>query len=276
MKRKLSLRTAIALVIAGLFLFPIYWMASTSLKTEQEIFADPPTFFPARITFEGYVHQLTSRGRSTILIYFMNSIIISITTMAISVGLSIAAAYGLSRVRTRINRYLLLMFLVTQMMPTVLFLAPLFIIFNRIHLLDSLVAPIVSTCLHAIPFCVLILRPYLLSVPRELEDAAVIDGCNRLLCLAYVIIPVIIPGIFVTAAFSFLFGWGNLMAPLTFIRTEKYYPLTVNLYKAIGEYGTDWNSLMAYAVVVTVPVVAIFSVLQRYIVSGLTSGALKG
>jgi len=269
-------RTLIAFMIAGLFLFPVYWMAITSLKTEQEIFAYPPSFFPGKITLEGYVHQLTSRTRASILTYFMNSVLISTFTMVISIGLSVFAAYGLAKFRPRINRYLLLMFLVTQMMPTVLFLAPLFIIFNRVHLLDSLIAPIVSTCLHAIPFCVLILRPYFLSVPGELEDAAVIDGCNRLTSLVYVIIPVVCPGILVTAAFSFLFGWGNLMAPLTFIRTERNYPLTVNLYKAIGEYGTDWNSLMAYAVVVTVPVVLIFSFLQRYIVSGLTSGALKG
>ena len=275
MKKK-YIKFIIGLIITLLFMFPIYWMIITSLKTEPEMNAYPPTFFPENITFRGYADQLSARSRLPIISYFINSLILAGLTLLISTALSTLSAYGLARFNLKINKYILLVFLITQMLPIVLFYAPLFILFRNIGLFDSLLAPVISTCLHAIPFSILTLTPYFLTIPKELESAALIDGCDKLTTFLYVMVPIVYPGILVIAAFSFIFGWGDLMGPLTFIRTESKLPLTVNMYKAIGEYGTDWNSLMAFAVVVTMPVMIIFIALQKHLVSGLATGSVKG
>lgn len=267
--------TVFSLILLAVFLFPVYWMIITSLKTTPEIFARTPTFYPQNITFEGYEAQLF-RATYSIWLNLKNSVLLGLFTMLISTSLATLSAYGLARYKLRVNRYVLFAFLLTQMLPTVLFLTPLFMIFRDIGILNSLPAPIIFTCLHGIPFCVITLRPYFLSIPRDLEDAAIIDGCNSFTTFIRIMIPISYPGILVSAAFTFLWGWGDLMGPLTFLQSDKLHPLTVNMYKAIGEYSTEWNSLMAFAVIITVPVLIIFIALQKYLVSGLTSGAVKG
>lgn len=264
------------LIILIIFLFPIYWMVITSLKTSSEIFAEVPTFFPKQIDISGYISQLFVRTSVPITTNLRNSLIISGLTTIISTTLAAFSAYGLARFNFKINKAVLLSILITQMIPTVLFLSPLFIIFKKIGILDTLLAPVVFTCLHSIPFCIITLRPYFLGVPKELEDAAIIDGCNRFSVFTKVMVPISYPGIIVSAAFTFLWGWGDLMGALTFIKTDSLHPLTVNMYKAIGEYGIQWNSLMAFAVILTIPVVLMFIFLQKYLITGMTAGAVKG
>ena len=162
------------------------------------------------------------------------------------------------------------------MMPTVLFLSPLFMTFKKIGVLNTLLAPVIYTSLNSIPFCIITMRPYFLDIPKELEDAAIIDGCGRFRTFTRVMVPISYPGIVVSAAFTFLWGWGDLMGALTFIQNDSLHPLTVNMYKAIGEYGIEWNSLMAFAVILTIPVLLIFLFLQKYLISGITAGAVKG
>lgn len=173
------------------------------------------------------------------------------------------------------NKTLMFVVLVTQMMPTVLFLSPLFITFQKIGVLDTLLAPVLYTSLQSIPFCIITLRPYFLDIPGELQDAALIDGCGRFKTFTKVMVPISYPGIVVSAAFTFLWGWGDLMGALTFIQTDSLQPLTVNMYKAIGEFGIEWNNLMAYAVILTLPVMIMFLFLQKYLISGITAGAVK-
>lgn len=270
------LLNAAALVIVALFLFPIYWMIITSLKSSAEIFAATPTFFPKEIHLDGYISQLFVRTSVPIWVNLRNSLVIALGTTILSTSLATVSAYGLARFNLKINRSVLLAFLITQMMPTVLFLSPLFIIFKRIGILQSLISPIIYTSLFGIPFCVITLRPYFLGIPKELEDSAIIDGCGRFTTFLRIMFPIASPGIIVAAAFTFLWGWGDLMGALTFIQTDTLYPLTVNMYKAIGEYGIEWNSLMAFSVIITIPVLIIFMTLQKYLVTGITSGAVKG
>lgn len=265
----------LAIVVTVVMLFPVYWMFNTSFKTQKEIFRYPPTFVPEDFTMEGYQYQLRLGSKLPLGSYFTNSMIIASLTMAISTGLSSLSAYGLARFRLKSTRYILLGFLVSQMLPVVVFLSPLFITFRLLGLLDTYFAPVTLTAIHGIPFAVLTLRPYFMSIPTELEDAAVIDGCGRWTTFLRVMAPIASPGIAVSAAVTFMFGWGNLMGPLTFLRTEAKLPLTVTMFKAIGVYGTDWNMLMAYAVVLALPVMVIFLFLQKAIVSGLTAGAIK-
>ncbi|MCC2253340.1 carbohydrate ABC transporter permease [Ruminococcus sp. CLA-AA-H200] len=265
----------ITVIVLILFLFPIYWMVITSLKDTGEIFAKVPTFFPKNITFDGYISQLSVIGSVPLWRQFLNSFIIATLSTLISATLAVFSAYGLARFKLKLNKTLMFVVLVTQMMPTVLFLSPLFITFQKIGVLDTLLAPVLYTSLQSIPFCIITLRPYFLDIPGELQDAALIDGCGRFKTFTKVMVPISYPGIVVSAAFTFLWGWGDLMGALTFIQTDSLQPLTVNMYKAIGEFGIEWNNLMAYAVILTLPVMIMFLFLQKYLISGITAGAVK-
>ncbi len=275
-KRLLWLKTACAFLVCSLFLFPVYWMVITSFKPSTEIFGVYPTFFPKRFTLDGYVKQLFTNAITPLPVTLKNSLIISCATTLLATTLATFSSYGLVRFKYKFNKYILFAFLITQMMPTTLFLAPLFITFRNIKLLDTFAAPVIYNCLHSIPFCVITLRPYFLGIPQELEDAATIDGCNKLTAFLRVMVPITYPGIIISAAFTFLWGWGDLIGSLTFIRTEYRFPLTINMYKAIGEFGIEWNMLMSYAVIMTLPVILMMIFLQRYLVKGLSSGAVKG
>jgi len=275
-KRTRIIYNLITVVILVIFLFPIYWMVNTSFKGVEEIFARTPTFFPQAPTLDGYIHQLFVRGTVPFWRTFLNSLIIASLATIISAGLATFAAYGLARFKLSLTKAILFIVLLAQMMPAVLFLSPMFISFQRLNVLDTYLAPVMFTALQSIPFCIIVMRPYFLNIPGELEEAARIDGCGKLKTFFRVMAPISYPGIIVSAAFTFLWGWGDLMGSLTFIRSESMLPLTVNMFNAIGEDGIRWNSLMAFAVILTVPVVVIFVGLQKYLISGMTSGAVKG
>lgn len=274
-KKKNLVCNLITILILLVFLFPIYWMVITSLKTTSEIFAEVPTFFPKKITLNGYISQLSVVGSVPLWKNFSNSFIIAAASTLISTVLATLSAYGLARFRLRLSKPLTFIVLVTQMMPTVLFLSPLFITFKKLGILDTLLAPVIYISLQSIPFCIITMRPYFLEIPMELQEAATIDGCGRFKTFTKIMVPISYPGIVVSAAFAFLWGWGDLMGALTFIQKDALQPLTVNMYKAIGEFGIEWNNLMAYAVILTIPVLLIFLFLQKYLISGITAGAVK-
>jgi multiple sugar transport system permease protein len=261
----------IGIVVVAAFLFPIYWMMINSFKTQGEIFQVPPTFWPNELYLEGYTTQISGTlGRS-----FLNSLIVAISSMAIVVVLAIPAAYGLARYSIPGKKWMIMFFLVTQMLPVTVVLAPLFIMFKSFGLLNTLFAPILATTTMGIPFSILILRTYFLNAPKELENAAMIDGCTRFTAFLRVMIPISFPGIIVGAAFSFLFAWGDLIYSMTFIRNSEMWPLTAGVYSSMGKYGIQWNHLMAFATIIVLPVLALFILLQRYLIAGITNGAVK-
>jgi ABC-type sugar transport system, permease component len=169
-----------------------------------------------------------------------------------------------------------MLFLVTQMLPATLILTPLYLIFNKLNLIDTYFAPILADMTIGIPFVILILRTYFLSLPKELEDSAKIDGCNTFTSFLKIMLPISTPGVIMCAVFSFLFAWGDLAYSLTFVSSESMRSMTAGIYNFIGKYGIQWNCIMAYGTVITIPVIIIFVFLQKYIVSGLTTGAVKG
>jgi multiple sugar transport system permease protein len=196
--------------------------------------------------------------------------------MVISTVLSIPAAYGLARFQFRGKKVFIMLFLITQLLPAVFVLTPLFIIFKGIGILETYLSPIIADCTIGIPFSVLILRTYFLSIPRELDEAAKIDGCRPFSAFIKIMVPIAYPGVIVAAVFSFLFAWGDLVYGMTFISDQKLRPITAGIFNFMGQYGIAWNYLMAFGVVTILPVLLIFIFLQKYIVSGLTSGAVKG
>lgn len=264
-----------SVIIAVILLFPLYWMLVTSLKYEGDIFKTHPSLFPEKIFVDSYVAQL-GNGQYNMFRSFFNSAVISVSVLVISTILSIPAAYGLARFRFYGKKLFILLFLVTQMLPAVFVLTPLFIIFNKIGFLHTYMSPIIADCTIGIPFSVLILRTYFLSIPKELDDSAKIDGCNHFTAFLRIMVPIAYPGVVVAAVFSFLFAWGDLVYGMTFINKQEMRPITAGIFNFMGQYGIAWNYLMAFGVVTIIPVVLIFIFMQKYIISGLTNGAVKG
>jgi multiple sugar transport system permease protein len=266
---------AVSLIVFAVLMFPLYWMLVTSFKKEIEIFQVPPTLFPSVLNTDSYFAQL-KHGDFNMFGSFKNSFVISFCAMLISLVLAIPASYGIARFQFRGKRLCILSFLVTQMLPVSVLLTPMFILFKNLHLLNKQFSAILSDATIGIPFSVLILMSYFASIPKELEDASRIDGCNRFSAFLRVFLPIASPGVIVCAVFSFLYGWGDLAYGMTFLQDQKMRPITAGIFNFMGQYGTKWSYLTAFAVVTIIPVVLIFVFMQKYIISGLTSGAVKG
>ena len=256
-------------------LFPLYWIIIPSFKFESDVFLNPPQIIPSRLTLEAYIAQLTSPVFD-ILNGVKNSFLIAISSMFISAGLSIPAAYGLARFRVKGKRLVLLLFMISQMLPQIATLVPNFIIFQKLGIYNTYLAPIFADATLGIPFCILMMRTYFLSVPKEIDEAARIDGCNSIQSFIRIVMPMCSGGVVVAFEFSFLFSYSDLVYSLTYINDSSKWPVTVGIYNAIGRYGTAWSQAMAFGTIVALPIIILFIVMQKYIVEGLTAGSVKG
>lgn len=275
--KKESRSKLVSFLVGGLvflvFIFPLYWTVVTALKTQVEIFSIPTPLWPKNLTLDAFAKQLSSSGDT--LRGFKNSLIISCGATVIATVLAIPAAYGLARFRFGARRGLVLFFLITQMLPSTLVLTSLYIMFSKMHLLNTYWAPILADATLGIPFSIIILRTYFVSIPKELDEAAKIDGCGHVSAFTKIMLPIAKPGIVVAAVFSFVYAWGDLIYGITFITNPNMRPITSSIYNYVQQYQTLWNSTMAFGIIAITPVVLIFIFMQKYIVSGLTNGAVK-
>ena len=265
----------LSVLLLCLLLFPLFWIVVTSLKTEKEIFQIPPTLFPRVLNTKSYVAQVATDDFNMFQ-SFGNSLVISVGATLIAVVLAVPASYGIAKYHFKGKKAILLGFLVTQMLPVSVLLTPMFILFKNTHVYNTPVAAILADATIGIPFSVLILKNYFASIPKELEEAAYIDGCNRFTAFIRVLIPIAKPGVVVCSVFSFLYAWGDLAYGMTFIIDQTKRPITAGIFNFMGQYGTKWSYLTAFAVVTIIPVALIFIFMQKYIISGMTSGAVKG
>jgi multiple sugar transport system permease protein len=265
-------KTILATLFVLAYLFPVYWMIATSLKPYRQIFALPPKIFPIPPDFTSYDTQVLHNP--ALITVFLNSVIISLGTMGLTLLLAVPGAYGLSRLKLRGSGIMLLILLIGQLLPSIVIAGPLFLTYSRIGLLNTHVGLILADTTFTLPFSVIILRPFFLSVPSELEAAAKVDGCTQLGVLWRIVIPYVRPGLITVSAFAFLIAWGEFVFALS-LNTKTNQPVTVALNNYIGQYGTQWNDMMAVSTVVALPIILIFASLQRFIVGGLTSGAVK-
>lgn len=271
--RKGILYTVIGIVLTAAFLFPLYWMITTALKPAGSAFAEP-TLWPKTITFESFVLQ--NEHGVGIDTYFLNSLLISIGTTILTVVLGIPASYCIARTKNKVTSVLLLVFLVAQMMPSSLILTPLFVNFSRMQLINNYLGVILADATITIPFTVVVLRTHFKDVPKSLEEAATIDGCGPIGTFVRIMMPICSPGIAVSCVMSLFMAWGDMVFSLTFLNEERLKPLSLILYNAMGELGVRWEVLMAYATLVVAPIVILFIFAQRYVVSGISAGAVKG
>jgi multiple sugar transport system permease protein len=264
------------LVALTLFaLAPFAWVFLTSLKTRAELYATPLTYWPRTVTFANYVDAWTSK-LTPFSRFFANSLWVSSVTMVATTVISILAGYAIARFRFAGRQTFLLVFLATQMFPAVLLIAPLLSQWHAWGLIDTYQALIYSNFSFTVPFTVWMLVGYFESIPRELEESALMDGCGRFGALCRVVLPLAAPGIAATAIFAFVASWSELLFAITFTSQTEMRTLSAGLLFMVGQYEIQWGQLSAGVVISTIPVAILFTFLQRHLIRGLTAGALKG
>ena len=267
--------TTVGILLFLIMMFPIYWMLIASMMTEAQIFSSPPYLYPPTPSLDAYTFIFTSDSFRVGQL-FVNSFIISTSTMLMAVALSLPASYSLAKFDVRGKKIIILIFLISQMLPAVFNLIPYFFIFRGLGVQDTYLAPIIANMTTAIPFSIIMLRPYFQSIPTGLLEAARIDGSSHVNTFVHIMMPICTPGICVSLVFSFLFAYSDMIYAKTFLSDTLMWPLTTGIYQTIGRYNIQWSRAMAFAVVVCLPVLLIFVLMQRYIVDGLVSGAVKG
>lgn len=264
---------AIALVMAAIYLFPLYWMYVTSLKGGSEMFANPPNFWPAAPQWETYAYVWESRNMGR---YLWNSILIATGAVSLITVLGVGCAYVLARYRNRWVDAGLFLILMLQVLPASLMITPIFVGFSQFGLLDyPRLAVILAIAAKSMPFFVILVRATFMAVPQELEEAALVDGNSRIGAFFNIVLPLARNGILVSAILIFMQAFGEFVYSKSIIQAVELQPASVGLNSFMGPNTSEWNNIMAYATMYVTPILAIFILLQRRIVSGLTSGALK-
>lgn len=264
---------AVALVLAVVYLFPIYWMYITSLKADSEVFASPPTFWPNDPDFSTYPEVWVRRTMGT---FLWNSTVIALGVTAITVLLGTGCAYVLARYRSSWIDAGLFLVLMLQVLPASVMITPLYVGFAQLGLLEyPRFAVILATAAKAMPFYIVLVRATFMNVPRELEEAALVDGNSRWGAFAFIVLPLARNGILVLAILTFMTSFGEYIYSKSIIQNPTYQPASVGLAGFLGPNAKDWVGIMTYASIYVTPILLFFVILQRRIVAGLTSGALK-
>jgi len=266
-----------AYIVLGLLvvwaIFPVYWLFASSVKPAGQLFAYPPRIFPAKFSFDHFSQILNYTSFPT---YFVNSVYVAVLTTVVSLGIASLGGYGLTRYNTRATRYLARVVLFTYMFPRILLIIPLYYMINMIGLIDTRAGLILAYSTFNLPFALWLLRSYFATIPRELDESAMIDGAGRFQTFARVIFPLALPGLATTAIFSFVNAWNEFMYASVFISSDAKKTLPIAIQSMVSGELTSWGGLLASATMVTIPTVLFFAFLQKYIVAGLTAGAMKG
>src|SRR5688500_7413832 len=269
---------AALIILCAIVLYPVMLVCKKAFEPGRQ-FALSASPIPTEVTtanFEKLFTQQGAHGEFLFLRHALNSIVVALATTVVGVILSCTAAYALSRFRFPGRKTGLTMFLVVQMFPATLLLIPLYVVLNQLGLLNSIVGLVLVYSTTAIPFCVWTLKGHFDALPRELEEAARIDGASQWMIFRKIMLPLARPGIAVTALFSFMPAWNEFIMASTFMTNQTKYTLPVLIQSSVTEFSADWGLFAAGAVVTSVPVMIAFYVLQRYLVGGLTAGAVKG
>ncbi len=264
---------AIAIIMAAIYLFPLYWMYITALKTGSEMFASPPSFWPSTAQWNTFVYVWESRNMGR---YLWNSTLIAFGSVALIAILGTGCAYVLARYRNGWVDIGLFLILMLQVLPASLMITPIFVGFSQVGLLDyPRFAVILAIAAKSMPFFVVLVRATFMAVPMELEEAALVDGNSRIGAFFNIVLPLARNGILVSAILIFMQAFGEFVYSKSMIQNVELQPASVGLNSFMGPNTSEWNNIMAYATMYVTPILAIFVLLQRRIVSGLTSGALK-
>lgn len=252
---------------------PFLWIVSTSIKLPQEIFTSPPRWIPSRPTLNNY---LTVVHDARMLRYFINSLILASLSTSFALVAGVTAGYALSRYRIPYRRTIYLTILFGRMLPTASLLVPYFIILTHLHMMNTYPSLSFVYLVTTLPLSVWLLKGFFDSVPQEVCDSGLVDGCTRLGVLARIVVPLSLPAIFAVGMYAFIQAWNEFLLALVLTTDSSIRPVSVGLALYLGEYYVDWGGLMAASALMTLPPIIVFLVFQRQLVSGLAEGAVKG
>ena len=262
----------LSLVLAAIILMPFFWMISVSLKPAAEPFSIPARLWPEHPTFENYVSAFRPEFR----IYFVNSVIVSLATLVITVTLALFAAYAFTRTQFRVISIAMTLVIVSQMFPASAIIIPIYKMMKAANLLNTYSSLILAYVTVTLPVAIWMMRGFMANLPLALEEAAAIDGAGPLRTFFEIILPLCRPGIVATAVFVLIVTWQEFLFALSFTSTKEMRTLPVGVNDYIGQYGIRYGELMASSVLISLPVILVFFLLQRQFVAGLTAGAVKG
>ncbi|AGF58619.1 raffinose/stachyose/melibiose transport system permease protein [Clostridium saccharoperbutylacetonicum] len=263
----------VLIIWAVIQIFPLYWLITFSLKNNSEIFGGNLIGLPEKFLWENYGKALVN---ANVGVYFMNSVIITAVTIFLTVIVSLMASYALVRMKWKFRNTTMLLFMAGLMIPIHAALLPIFLILRKVKLLDTYWALIIPYVAFAIPMAILILTSFMKSIPREIEEAACIDGCSIYRIFFSIIVPILRPAVATISIFTFLQAWNELMFATVFISKAAYKPLTVGIQSMAGKYSTEWGPIGAALVIATIPTVIIYLLMSSQVHKSLTAGALKG
>lgn len=263
----------VILVIFFFLLFPVYWMLVTSLKTNVESYRIIPTLWPEKLSIEGY---LTLFRDGKFVIYYKNNFIVSALAAVIICFISILAGYALSRFHFKWNVILLATFSFSQMMPVISRLISLYSIMRRLGMTDSYLGLVLAISATQVPFSVSLMASFFDAIPRDLEEAAWVDGSGRMKTLMQIIMPLVVPGILAVGIYSFLMTWDDYLHAITLVRTPELWTLSQGLKLTYLGEVSDWQLINSASILGALPMIFIFFFFQKYMIKGLVAGAVKG
>ena len=276
--RKIGLN-ALGVLVALVTLFPIFWMVSTAFKPSQEIYSLTPSLLPARPTFGNFTQVISGQasGIGTVWLFFRNSLVVTLAAVLISSFLSLLASVAVARFRFRFRASFLIMLLIVQMIPGQALIIGLFREFDQLNLLQSLLGLIIVYAAQALPVSIWMLRNFVATVPRELDEAAAIDGAGPVTIFWRILLPLVAPGLVATSIFAFITAYNEFIVALTFLgQDHSAYTLPIYVTYFFGRGGAEWGPIMAASTMYTIPVVIFFLIIRRRLVGGLVAGAVKG
>jgi len=272
-KKNILIIYSIYFIIIIINIFPILWIFITAVKPKNEVFMYPPVFIPSKIIFGNFIKAFSSSG---IALAFINSIVIAGGSIFLTIFISSYAAYGFSRFKFKFKNLLLIILIGSQMIPAVTNIIPLYIVVNKIGLYDTKLILILLYSAATIPFCTWIIKVYMDSIPRSIDESSLIDGASHRKTFFYILFPLLKPVIAATIVFVFVFCWNEFYLNFVLTATANARTIPVALFSFQSSYDINWNLLCAASILALLPIIIIFLTLQKQFIAGLTHGAIKG
>lgn len=271
-KRSSSLRgawnTTAALLILGFLLFPVYWMLNTALQPDTSITATE--WFPTSLSLSNFDAAVSSQGKS-----LLTSLVVALGAVVVCLALAAPAAYGLAQFGLRGGRSIVFTTLITQMVPGIVVANALYSAYAELGLVNSYLGLILADASLGLPFSIVLLRAFMVSIPGEVVEAALVDGANRFTAFVRIVLPMSRNALITAGLFTFLFAWSDFMFALTLNTTDDVKPITLGIYQFVGAHVSDWGAVMATAVLSAVPAAVLLVLAQKYIAAGISGGSVK-
>jgi multiple sugar transport system permease protein len=263
----------LTLILLLILLFPFFVMISTMIKSGKDVYAVPPMWIPTHVEWSNFVNAWIQADLAR---YFRASLIIALGATALNTLLSVPAAYAVARLRFPGRKFAMYLLLMIEMFSPVIVIISLFKVVAGFHMLDTYGALIILDALFTVAFNTWMMNGYFKTIPKDIEEAALIDGCNRVQTMTRIMLPIAVPGLVTVMIYAFIFAWNEFLFALTFISSKDKMPLTIALYNFVGQYNTQWQYLTMAAFLALIPVLVLFYIIEKRLVAGLAGGAVKG